>query len=371
MGLDNLKKAADTIRLREAEKNSMRASIFGMPASAPSAPSPYFYFNFQFIQTRILAPLVVVLLVGTSTAYAAEGALPGDVLYPVKIYVNENVVEALALSPVKRAEVHASLAERRVVEAQTLAAAGRLDATTTAALAVNLETHIVEAEAEAEAADQLESGKGREVKEKLAATLETGGAILAELGKGSDEDTKENSAGLAVRVIARAESADRESSRVRSKSSDAADASVRTMALSAQESDPAAQMVGQKATASLQLKAAEALKEAHELFAALEGSLDASMTARIEKEFSNADISMSVGSALAGISSYDQAEEHFTAALRLATKLSALLRAHQKFDGDLIVPLLNIQIDTPNNDAEAEVDATIELHSEVEIKVLR
>ncbi len=107
--MENLKHEAKKIGLTPAEKQAMRLAIFPAPAA-----SPYFHFNFQFIQTRILAPLAVVFLIGGGTAAAAEGALPGDALYAVKIYVNEEVVQALAQSPVAKAEVHASLAERRV-----------------------------------------------------------------------------------------------------------------------------------------------------------------------------------------------------------------------------------------------------------------
>lgn len=56
--------------------------------SAPVRPG-------HFISMRLFPMPVFVLLLavlmGRGTAFAAEGALPGEPLYPIKIYVNEEV----------------------------------------------------------------------------------------------------------------------------------------------------------------------------------------------------------------------------------------------------------------------------------------
>ncbi len=80
--------------------------------------------------------LMFVFCVGVGTSYAAEEALPGDTLYPVKINVNEQVQGALALSPQAKAGWNAKRATRRLEEAEALASEGRL----TAALQTDLET---------------------------------------------------------------------------------------------------------------------------------------------------------------------------------------------------------------------------------------
>lgn len=93
----------------------------------------------------MLAAVMILVLGGGSLSYAAEYALPGDTLYPVKIYVNEEVHGALVLSPEARASWATKRAERRIKEAKTLAAAGRLtpEASTTIITAFN--THIADA----------------------------------------------------------------------------------------------------------------------------------------------------------------------------------------------------------------------------------
>lgn len=342
--LNNLKREAEHIRLSAAEKNAMRARLFGAPAPAPVG-SPYFFFNWQFMQTRVLAPLAVVLLVGSGTAYAAEGALPGEVLYPVKIYVNESVKVSLATTPAKEAEVHATLAERRVVEAQELAAEGRLDATTTEALALDIEKHVAVAEAKADEAEETDKGKGRELKARLAATLETGGAILVELGNGTDEGSKQNAGNLAVRAIARADGA--ANTRTFAKAEAEVDAFAPATALMVADSsgvegmpEVAADPAEQEAAAELQLKAADALKEAREAYAEVAALLKTRTATWVDKEFSSIEISMSLGAATLGTGDSAGAEQHFTEALRASVRLTKLLEAYQKYNGNRLAPLL-------------------------------
>jgi hypothetical protein len=66
----------------------------------------------------------VVLLAGTTTVAASSGSLPGDTLYPVKT-ATEEVHMRLTFSKAAKANLQASLAERRVREIALLAAMGR------------------------------------------------------------------------------------------------------------------------------------------------------------------------------------------------------------------------------------------------------
>jgi len=52
-------------------------------------------------------------------------------LYPVKVYVNENVQGALAVSDEAKLSYHTDIAEVRLEEAEALASQGKLDASTT------------------------------------------------------------------------------------------------------------------------------------------------------------------------------------------------------------------------------------------------
>ena len=73
-------------------------------------------------------PIAILLAVFVSlgTSFAAQGAVPGDMLYSVKIGVNENIRSAFALSANAEAKLQVDLLEERLEEAQTLYADGYL-----------------------------------------------------------------------------------------------------------------------------------------------------------------------------------------------------------------------------------------------------
>lgn len=100
------------IRLNEAKHMSV------VPASS--------LFTNLFKPMPIIASLLVTLLLGGSASAAAETAKPGDLLYSMKVNVNEKVSAALAMNDESRAEKEAEFAGRRLDEASELAAAGSL-----------------------------------------------------------------------------------------------------------------------------------------------------------------------------------------------------------------------------------------------------
>ena len=80
-----------------------------------------------FAGYRLVAmALVVVMVAGVGTTYAAVNALPGDPLYTVKINIAEPVEHAITASNESQAQWDVTLANRRLVEAEKLAATGAL-----------------------------------------------------------------------------------------------------------------------------------------------------------------------------------------------------------------------------------------------------
>jgi hypothetical protein len=61
-----------------------------------------------------LALLLLLLVGGGATGVVAEKSLPGDVLYPVKIHINENFESAIAFTAKSDAEVSVKQAARRL-----------------------------------------------------------------------------------------------------------------------------------------------------------------------------------------------------------------------------------------------------------------
>lgn len=178
------------IRLSPEEKNAARARILAEVRMCPVRevkdvrPLPQRSAGFSFIQLMkriqyMPIALILTLLASGSASYAANGSLPGDILYPVKIYVNETVEGMLAVSDEAQARFHARLAGERLEEAEQLAAEGNLDAGIRADIEANLENHISKAEErEKRLEDQNKMDAAAGVNAELETSLRVHGNIL-------------------------------------------------------------------------------------------------------------------------------------------------------------------------------------------------
>lgn len=114
--------------LSKSERASMFKHVLEHVHAPEKIPSPYHKVSFphvMFMNAKSFALLTVFLCTGV-LSYAAEKALPGDSLYAVKTQFNENLQSFLTFSPQSKAKLEAALAEKRLVEAQKLAATDRL-----------------------------------------------------------------------------------------------------------------------------------------------------------------------------------------------------------------------------------------------------
>jgi hypothetical protein len=364
-----LNKESDHIRLTADEKRAMRAQIFGAPVQAPVPSkvvvtrSPY-VFAFTHRWMTALAALVLVVFAGGSTAFAAQGALPGQPLYGLKTQVLEPVAVALATTPAAKAAVHVAIAQTRVEEAETLAQNGTLTASTSAALAANFESNAQSADAIADSVATSDPAVAVQIKTQLSASSAVGGAVLAALGSqstnGGDKGTTD---ALALQVSARANTGGNKNNRggvsaalavatAQPKSSgprafavlsaSSSDAS----ATSSQGDEPQAETASvqfqtQSTAAQLEQNAQDALAAARNGFAAASSTLDASTTVAVQTSLSGVDALISDGAKALGDSFYDTAVKDFTEALGRSLRLQALLKAQQTLNSHAIAPLLN------------------------------
>ncbi|HUY62788.1 MAG TPA: DUF5667 domain-containing protein [Candidatus Paceibacterota bacterium] len=193
-------KAADAVRLPDGDRVRIRANLaayakahprtsivsrfFG--AGAPKAvPSPYQ--SWLRRPMPAIAAVLILILIGGGTSYAAEGALPGDALYPIKVNVNEPIQEALAFTPQSKAAVAANIAVTRLDEAQQLAAAGKLSTTTAVMLDANLQAHVTQADSAAAALAKSDPLAAAETQSSLDARLNAHRDILQAVADSNDE----------------------------------------------------------------------------------------------------------------------------------------------------------------------------------------
>jgi len=369
MELNNLKQEAYKLRLTPEEKQAMRRQIFGVPTTAPN-PSPYFFFSYQFIHARVLAPAMVLLVVfvGAGTAAAAQGSLPGDFLYPVKVSINESIEVALATTPVARAEVSAKVALRRVEEAEALAAKGTLTPETGEALAANFEEHAQDAHESAQEVEAEDPAAATELRTNLDSSLSAHGAILATLSGGTSASNQEGTDAVAARVLARVDATPgfmRAAKVVEPQATmlivatDASSTEDTTVSLEDDMIEATEDVVQAKATVELQGRAGEAMASARERFDANKKNLSSATITRVSGEFADVDRLLGEGSTTLARFEYAEATEQFTEALKKSVRLNVLLKAQNKIERDIITPIL---------DADDILD-DLDVSNDVEIRI--
>lgn len=176
-------KLSKEARVRMRVALSAYADMHVLPAHVPQKMfSGNLFWMFKNRSTYAgLAALVLVVATGTQATLASEKTIPGDILYSVKVSVAEPVALALTAPGEEKAELATKFASRRVNEASTLSAQGKLDEKTAIKLAASFDTHV-------------------DVISKEAATLEANGDVAEALEVRTDieKDLSESAAAFTI-----------------------------------------------------------------------------------------------------------------------------------------------------------------------------
>lgn len=124
------------VKLSPKERVKIMTDILGSDLEVRST------WSWSALWLRPALAVLVIIAVGAGTSLAAEGSLPGDLLYPVKVKINEPVREAVTVSPVRKAHWEEEKINRRLEEAEALAGQKRLNEKTREKLEVLLEDHL-------------------------------------------------------------------------------------------------------------------------------------------------------------------------------------------------------------------------------------
>ncbi len=197
--LRKIKEEASKIRLEKEEKSLIRHNLMSMMKSYPVRNENMARqslhrskFNFNFLSLKLLRNpmpliLIVALLVGGGASYAAEGALPGDLLYPIKVGVNEEVRALVAFSGEAKANWEAERAGRRLEEAEKLAAQGNLDNDTSVKIEEKFENHADKVRQKIEEFNRKQDFKtATEVSSNFAISLKAHEKIISNLASASE-----------------------------------------------------------------------------------------------------------------------------------------------------------------------------------------
>ncbi len=136
----------------------------------------------------IFIAILVALTGGAS--FAAHNSLPGDTFYPVKTNLNEQVRGLVTLNSEDKAYWEATLADRRLAEAEELAVEGKLDTEVRAQIEANFKAHADRVQAEIKSLEDKDSGAAAEAAANLLTSLRAHERILLNISTSGSAKVK-------------------------------------------------------------------------------------------------------------------------------------------------------------------------------------
>jgi len=181
------------------KKTKAEAATTSKPVSIVSESFKVVTFNFSMI--RNFAGVMTILLV-VAVPFVAERAVPGDVLYPVKVQFNEEVRSSLSPSPYAQVEWETERLERRLAEARLLASEGKLTEAVEAEVAEAVKEHSDNAKANIAKIRETDEDEAAIAEIAFASALAVQSEVLeGQVEKETGEETQEGS-GRSVAVLA-------------------------------------------------------------------------------------------------------------------------------------------------------------------------
>ena len=117
----------------------------------------------------------MLLIISSGLVVVARYALPGDLLYGVKITAEEMEL-ALTLNPIQKTDLHVSFAGRRLVELQELVLEGQFEYIP--ATVAGFEAHISQAAQGIQAVNKRDRHRGSDLASRLKEVLEVQAPLL-------------------------------------------------------------------------------------------------------------------------------------------------------------------------------------------------
>ena len=334
---DKLIDTAKNLELGAAEKESMKTALLSHTQENPVRIWNDARLNikrqkssFNILEALSLRPillvknmaigLIIALLFSGGISFAAENALPGDILYPVKIGINEEVRSALTFDSEAKAHWSSRVVERRLEEAEELIAQGGLSADAREKIETNFEKH---AENVREIVAQFETEKNL----KAASDIESNFEVSLRAHENILNHIAESKAdsGTEMRPIIE---------RVRTNIAESTGSRMRL------EANVEARTNGEfKAAAEGKLTAAEnKIAEVKRFIEQSKNSVEAETAAEAESELNFAESAIMEGRTKIETEAYGEAFVLFQKALRIAQNAKLIMRAEKAFEIPIGIP---------------------------------
>jgi len=175
------------VKMTEGEKASILRGILSLPMRSPYwHKSKILVFAHIYRTQTILAVCLVFMLSFGGAVYASSGAVPGELLYPVKVKIVEPVLDVVNNSQEKKAAWQEEKVVRRIEEARILADQDKLDDKKLAELDKRIKKNSEEFVKVVEKEDE-----GEDLKEALREKIKEEKDIKKEIKKEDDDEKKE------------------------------------------------------------------------------------------------------------------------------------------------------------------------------------
>ncbi len=359
--IDYIKKAGDTASLSALEQDKLESvlteymamkPIRGVSAINDERPTGVrggiFSSLFLIHLKKRYMPIAIILalLLSGSASYAAEGSMPGDLLYPVKVGINEKVGSALAVSAESKAALEAKFAERRLSEAANLAVENKLTADNSAKLSNDFAGHADSAVAETRKLEKQDASAAIGFASNFESNLVAHEALLAGVNTKGDTDD--------LRAIVRAKAL--LVSKFRMNAEGDAEVSARsTESVSARKAAGVSEnakvdvRIKEETALAMGNKAKASIKETQSLLAKASGKLDAATAANAKAQIAKAIALSAEGDVLIKSGDFAGAFHSYQDALVAVSKLSVYLNASSGVNIKLSAPAQDAP-STKNND---------------------
>ncbi len=195
--LKNLSDQSKKVSLSENEKQIMKSEVLEFMKNNPMQGVNVGWSLWPIFQRPVLryASMVAVLslVIFSGVSLAANNSLPGDVLYPIKVGVNEKVLGLLQVSDESKAQYDIQLAETRLEEIEKVSSKENLNESTKANISSLLNKHIEDAKKHSDkVGNQNNNNLSAQINSELEASLNAHKDILDELSKEKDSRASEN-----------------------------------------------------------------------------------------------------------------------------------------------------------------------------------
>lgn len=315
----------------------------------PSAfPLRAFFGAHHVLGGALIAVLVVSSTFGVSSA--AADALPGDFLYSVKVDVNEEVYAAFLQSAEDRLAWERERAERRLEEASTLAAEGRLNDENKEEVSRRFAQHTTEIVDKVREVESEDPVLAAEVSDEFEAALDTHEAVLARFIVEQDEEAQGNARSLVeqVRSAAIAAGEVRDTAEGKLTASLDADASVAlststgSQATTGEEDKTESVNLRERAVYRSQERAERHLRELEALIARLDAQSDIAVQASAQVEVGKGHMSQ----ASAALEAHDMRSAYgeYKNAATIFQKVAQLLQVAKLFDVEIYEPATEVDM---------------------------